>query len=151
MGLRVKITSGDTPAKIATLCDSPDPLPSSNLTINNRRVLQIQDFFRARYVKIFSRGNKVNRVSFDVVRDKDFNGKGFSGLLTAVAFAFDMGEAVPEIGLVEFFIRDGNATLTRWMDGGAIESVETFKIKGPTLWQRFTVIGGQFLTKNPNT
>lgn len=151
MGLFVRIASLDTPSVIRVLCDSPDPVAHANLTINNQRVLQIEDLAWAAWKSIRDTGNRLNEVSFEVTRAKDDAETDFADGVSAAAWAMDHANDCPVVGNIEFRLGGGGAAATRFLAGGAVQGVELVRQIGPTLRLRYSLIGGEFLKKLPTT
>ncbi len=158
MGLRVTITGGAETSggngPSVVLVDSPDPLPVFNIRINGRPVTQVVQAMRASYIKIFDRKLRQFNMSFSGRRNKDRNGQEFSGIAQATAFAMDrcgIISACPHYGLIRFDMSDENASLTRWIRGGALTSIDCGSIHGIGLDFTYAILGGELLTTNPVT
>jgi hypothetical protein len=131
------------------LCDGPDPLPSFNLRWNNHRILQVAELYRASDVKIYGRGNRVNRVTFETVRTNDADGVDFISGLDATAFFADHVEALPDSGVVQLVMSDGVREVNRWFATGGVESVDLVRQRGVSLYLAYTLVCGKVLTAAP--
>lgn len=144
--LRVRITSKETPTRVAVLCDSPDPIPRHNLRLNGQPVLELADLFRATYGKVFDRKNRRPRLSFDAIRDSNDNGEKFITSAEATAFALDhVYMDCPTSGDVELEIggEDGSS-VTRWLRGAGVEQLGMTRQVGRTLYFGYAIVGGTY-------
>lgn len=151
MGLFVRITSLTTPAVVRILCDSPDPLPHANFTVNNQRVLQVEDLAFADYKSVRDTGNRLNEVSFEITRGKDDGDAAFADHVEAALWAMDHANDCPVIGRVEFTLSSGGASGTRWFERGAVQGVRLVRLIGPHARLAYTIVGGEFLPKLTTT
>ena len=71
------------------LCESTRTLAEHGFTLNNERVLQIENLVRANYSLGIDRLNKRNVISFQVSRAEDFTGDAFESPEEAFVFAID--------------------------------------------------------------
>lgn len=149
MGLLVRITSLDTPPSVRILCDSPDALTHANLTINNQRVLQIEDLAFGDYKHLRDTGNRLNEVSFEVKRGADDSDTPFADAAEALVWAMDHVEDCPVLGAVEFTLSAGGAGASRWFERGAVQAPRLVRQIGTSLYLQYTIIGGAFLKALP--
>ncbi len=115
----------------------------SNFRLNGQRVVEIAEFLRAEYVKIFYRNNRKTTVSFQTARLH-------ANIQTAEAFVMDHDATVTVMGLLEIaLVSDKGAQTFRYIDNAAVESVTLVSWTGLTTVHEYSIVGGQVLKTKP--
>ncbi len=149
MGLYISITPEAGGGELV-LCDSPDPIPVFNFRINNQRVLQVSKSYLADHQRVRGRGNKLNRITFEVpARDVDDDGAGFGNMAEGLGWAIDHVDAVPDAGLLTVVISDGGAEVTRYFDNAGVESAELTNFRGARMSMAYVIMAGEKSSEAP--
>lgn len=141
MGLYVKITGTGTPALVAVLCDSPDPLPVFGLTVNNERMLSVTQLYQAAFPLILDKQNRLKRISFQVTRLHETEAE-------ALAFTLDHDDEVPATGTLEITATDETGqAFSRFFTAAGVPGVQMVGRKGASTVWRYELLAGQTLKK----
>lgn len=143
------ITTGGA-SRTRLLCDSSLTLAEHNVRLNNRRLFDLADLFRADYARIFWRGNRRNVLSFTVTRTEGFDGRPFRDPEEAMAFALDQEAELAGVGLVRFELRNASRLLVRWLDDAAIEVTDLAEVIGLAHRYTYTINCGAILKQRPS-
>lgn len=147
---KVEFITGDDSPQTRLLCDSSLDLAEHNIRLNNRRLLDVADLFRAEYAKVFWRGNRRNLLSFDVTRAKDFDDKPFRDAYEAMSFALDQEAELDGVGLVRFELKSRFRSVIRWLDNAAIEVTDLNQVIGLAHKYTYTINCGAILKNRPD-
>jgi len=143
------ITDTGGSRRTRVLCDSSLDLAEHNLRLNNRRLLDVVDLFRADYAKVFWRGNRRNIFSFEVTRAEDFNGRPFADAEEAMAFALDQEVELDGVGYVRFEMKSRMRSLVRFLDNAVIEVTDLNEVVGLAHKYTYTINAGAILKQQP--
>jgi hypothetical protein len=157
VGLRITITPQDNGGVVigspVELCNSPDPIAVSGLRINGKPILQLADFMRADFGRVFDRKNRRVSVSFRAFRGKNSSGVEFSSFMETFVHGFDCAafESVcPHFGLITLEAREGASTVLRYLDKSGLQEIGGIEeIIGCGLFQSYQIISGTPLTALP--
>lgn len=140
MFLNVKITGED--GKVVRL--STTDLSLADLQANGERLLDIHDFPRADFIKVFDRKNRKKIITFNTQM-------GHEGIGHALYHVFFHDQTVPAFGLVEFHVSTPDLEFKCWMRDAGIDAVDVPKHLGVRTWQRYRIIAGEVLKEQPIT
>jgi hypothetical protein len=146
---KVEFITDDGTRRTRVLCDSSLDLAEHNIRLNNRRLLDVVDLFRADYAKVFWRGNRRNILSFDVTRAENFSGKAFADAEEAMAFALDQEAELDGVGYVRFAMTSRMRSTVRWLDNAAIEVTDLNEVIGLAHKYTYTINAGAILKQQP--
>lgn len=156
MGFKVTIAPQDNDGTVigapVTLCDSPSELAVHGIQLNGRPILQVVDFPRALFPRVFDRGNRRVTITFGTFRNKGFDNVPFTGPAQSFAFSFDMcafEEILPHFGFVTIEASDSTASVIRYLDRCGLEQIGLEKINGAGLWCAYQLIAGKPLNAAP--
>lgn len=124
-------------------CDSSRDLAEHNITINHKRVFEVQELFEAQYAVAQNRMNKRNIISFDVWRDVDFSGTLFTDEAAAIVFQLKMPDLIPDLGTLQLNITSGSTSYQLTYQNAALEVFNLAQWNGIALHQRYQFNCGQ--------
>lgn len=115
----------------------------NNFKLNGQRVVEIAEFLRAEYIKVFYRNNRKTSISFQTARLH-------ANIQTAEAFVMDHESTVTVMGLLEItLVSDKGAQTFRYINNAAVESVTLVSWTGITTIHEYSLVGGVVLKVKP--
>ena len=142
--MKVAIVSGTATAPTTrVLCNSDRDLTHHNVRLNGAPVLELANFLRAEYIKVYDRKNRKTTLSFEADRLHD-------DPFEAQIFSLDHPGEVPATGLIEITLTHPTSAIQtkRWIEGG-IEAVQLLSLQGATTRWSYSIVGGEILKTQP--
>ncbi len=120
-----------------------------NVTLNHRRLTEHVPGYGAAFDLAIDRGNKRNRMSFDVRRDADYTPAKFPDPEGALVFALDHPNYLPGTGTLKLSLAGVTTTATRWLLNCHLEVLDMPDWLGTAPLFKYTFNGGAITATAP--
>ncbi|MDE2105652.1 MAG: hypothetical protein KGL39_50965 [Patescibacteria group bacterium] len=142
MGLfRVTLLPGGKAAPVV-LCDSGDPLPTHQVSLNTRPVYEYVNFAQADFATALYHGNRRNTLAFSVTRRTDDTAALFASPVAAFTWAFQFTNVLPGLSTAKIELTDDSAKGIFYLQNCACDRANLTDMRGIKLGYQYVLNGG---------